>query len=89
VISCSTLGTLKFAGGETSKTFSVLIVDDVYVEGDETFNVLLSNPTGAALAVPNSAVVTITDNESLVAVAGPSTFVASLDGAHEVPSICH
>ena len=82
-----TLGTLKFAGGETSKTFSVLIVDDVYVEGDETFNVLLSNPTGAALAVPNSAVVTITDNDSLVAVSpGPSTFVASLDGAHEVPS---
>lgn len=81
------LGTLSFAGGEASKTFSVLINDDVYVEGDETFSVLLSNPTGAALNVPNVAEVTITDNDTSTAVSpGPATFVSSLDGAHEVPS---
>ena len=80
------LGTLKFAVGEASKTFSVLIVDDVYVEGDETFNILLSNPTGAGLGL-NTAEVTITDNDSVSAVSpAPSTFVASLDGAHEVPA---
>jgi hypothetical protein len=32
------LGTLAFASGETSKTISILIVDDAYVEGPESFN---------------------------------------------------
>ncbi|HXM33585.1 MAG TPA: TIGR03118 family protein [Pyrinomonadaceae bacterium] len=81
-----TLGTLRFAPGQVSSTFRVLIVDDVYVEGDETFNVILSNPTGLGLTVPNTAVVTINDNDSVSAVVpNPSTFVASLDGPHEVP----
>jgi uncharacterized protein (TIGR03118 family) len=79
--------TISFAGGETTKTFRILVVDDVYVEGDEHFDVLLSNPTGSALSVPNSAEVTINDNDSVGTVSpGPLTFVASLDGAHEVPA---
>lgn len=82
-----TLGTIRFAAGETSKTFRVLVVDDVYVEGSETFTVFLSNPTGSALNVPNTAEVTITDNDSVSAASPvPATFVASLDGAHEVPA---
>ncbi|PYS64737.1 MAG: hypothetical protein DMF76_04175, partial [Acidobacteria bacterium] len=32
----SALGTLKFAAGETSKTISVLIINDSYLEGPET-----------------------------------------------------
>ena len=40
----TSLGTLKFAAGETSKTISVLIIDDSYLEGPESFNVNLSNP---------------------------------------------
>jgi hypothetical protein len=42
-------GTLSFAAGETSKTFNVLLQDDVYVEGDEGVNLSLSNPTGGAI----------------------------------------
>src|SRR6267143_603218 len=40
------LGTLTFADGETSKILEVPIVDDVFVEGSETFTVTLSNATG-------------------------------------------
>src|SRR5207253_8337630 len=43
------IGTLKFAAGETSKTFVVLVDQDSYIEGPEAFPVALSNPTGGAV----------------------------------------
>jgi len=55
--------TITFAAGETSKTFSVFITDDVFAEPAETFGVLLSIPTGATLGTPTSATVTIFDND--------------------------
>lgn len=57
------IGTLQFAPGETSKTISILTVDDAYAEGTETFTISLSNPIGASLGTPSIATVTITDNE--------------------------
>jgi len=57
-------GTLQFAAGETSKTFSVLIIDDVYVEGDKQLNVTLSNPVGGTVGAPSSATLTIVDNDA-------------------------
>jgi hypothetical protein len=59
------LGTLSFGTNETSKTFQVLVTDDGYVEGNETVNLILSNPTGgASLGTPASAVLTISSNDS-------------------------
>ena len=56
------VGTLKFAAGETQKTFTVLVNGDSYVEGPELFAINLSNPTGGAVLIaPSSAMVTITD----------------------------
>ncbi|MDX6578050.1 MAG: hypothetical protein QOE96_4003, partial [Blastocatellia bacterium] len=56
-------GTLKFAAGENSKTFEVLISQDNYVEGTETFALTLSNPTnGAVLGTPSTANVVIADD---------------------------
>jgi len=56
------LGTLRFAAGETSKTFAVLINEDSYVEGDETFSVNLIDPSGTTLGGPAIATVTINDD---------------------------
>ncbi len=58
------LRTLSFAAGETSKTVTILIIDDAFVENDETFNVTLDTPAGAALGMPSTATVTIIDNDT-------------------------
>jgi len=59
-------GTLSWANGDTaSKTFNIPITDDAVYEGNETVNLALSGPTGgAALGTPNTAVLTITDDET-------------------------
>jgi hypothetical protein len=58
-------GTILWASGDTApKTFTVTVNDDAAMEGNETFTVTLSNPTGgAALGSPSSATVTIVDND--------------------------
>lgn len=66
-----TIGRLNFATGDTVKTFRVPIIDDLYVEGDETINVTLSNPVGATLGTPNPAQITVTDNDSVTATTNP------------------
>ena len=43
-------GTLNFAIGETEKTVTVSLLDDQLNETDETFNVVLSNPSELTLA---------------------------------------
>ena len=60
------LGKVTFAPGETSKTFRILVVNDNFVEGNETVSLALSNPTGggAGLGSPNTAELTITDNDA-------------------------
>jgi uncharacterized protein (TIGR03118 family) len=67
-------GTLTFAPGETSKTFTILIVNDTFDErdpmdnptGNEVIQVFLSNPTGAGagLGTPSVAEVTILEDDS-------------------------
>ena len=58
------VGTVRFAAGESSKTVSIPIVDDSYAEGNDSFTIALSNATGATLSTPNSATITINDNET-------------------------
>ena len=67
------LGTLRFAPGETSKTFRILIVNDNFVEGDEVIDLALTNPTGAGVGLgsPNTAQVTILDNDVSPSTANP------------------
>ncbi|HEX6285078.1 MAG TPA: Calx-beta domain-containing protein [Pyrinomonadaceae bacterium] len=57
----TTLGKLNFAAGETAKTILIPIVDDVYTEGSESFQLTMSNPTGASLGATSTATVTVND----------------------------
>jgi murein DD-endopeptidase MepM/ murein hydrolase activator NlpD len=59
------LGTLLFAPGEASKSFKILITDDLLQEPVETINLLLHNATGAAVGLTGSSVISITSNDSL------------------------
>ena len=82
--------TLTFAPGETSKSVTVPIVDDDLDEEDETFTVMLSDPSGATVAT-DAATGTIEDDddppelgvEDVTASedAGDLTFVVTLSAA--------
>ncbi len=67
-------GTLDFAAGEASKSFQVLINEDMYAEGNETFTVSLSNAIGASPGSTGTATVTIVDDS-------PESFTNPIDAA--------
>jgi hypothetical protein len=56
-------GHLTFAAGETTKTFSVLLVDDSFDEPDESFSVVLTNPSNTVIGAINVAQVLIAGND--------------------------
>ena len=61
----STSGDLTFAPNETSKQFTVPILEDGTYESVESFRVILSNPTGgAAVREPSRAEVHINENDA-------------------------
>lgn len=64
-------GVLRFGPGENSKSISLLITDDVFVEDDETLTVTLSNPSGAVLGSLNNATMTIRDNDTATSLPNP------------------
>ena len=78
----ATSGTLTFALAESSKTFSITVLDNGRVDGNRTVALRLSNPLGAILSAdsvrPPLATLTILDNESPVMV--DTSFRASIDG---------
>lgn len=61
----TTVGMLRFAAGETFKEILVPVTNDAHVEGDETFNVSLRNPSsGNSLGATQKATVTIRDDDA-------------------------
>ena len=72
-------GVLTFAAGETTKTFPVLIIDNAFVDGPRTVNLLLSNAAGATVSTQSTAVLTINDNDLVIGanpIDLPRSFVA-------------
>ncbi len=69
--------TLNFADGEITKTISLTILDDSIYEGDENFNLNLSNVVGTQLGNQPSAVITIVENDAV-----PSAGVIQFSGAN-------
>src|SRR4029079_17608217 len=60
----ATSGTLNFGPGELSKDISIPILSDLLFEnGNETFNVNLSSPTGVAVIATSSTTVIIQDDD--------------------------
>lgn len=58
-------GVLSFAPGETNKTITLLLTDDAYVEGTESFYVDLSDVTGNAILGNDAvAVINLGDNDT-------------------------
>jgi uncharacterized repeat protein (TIGR01451 family) len=63
----TTVGTLQFAAGETSKTIAIPLVDDSYAEGNESFTIALTSASGggSTISSPAKTTVTITDNDAI------------------------
>lgn len=59
----ATTGTVSFAAGETSKTFTVPIINNSSIEGAKKFTLTLSAPTGGA-TLGAAATVTIQDDDT-------------------------
>jgi len=73
-------GTLTFASGQVSRSFSVPILDDLIDEPNETVRLYLSNPTNAVLGANSSATLVIVDDEPPPASFTTDNFLVS-DGA--------
>ena len=63
--------TLRFNAGETSKTIQVPIINDAYQEPAEGFTITLRNPQGANLTAVTAASVTINSDDAQAATRNP------------------
>jgi hypothetical protein len=57
-------GVLVFASGETTKAFTLPILDNGLVQTNRNLHLLLSNPTGGATLCSNTATLWIVDDEN-------------------------
>lgn len=78
-------GLIVFAAGEQSKTINLSTYGDEVVEGDEVFNVVLSDPTGTGVGIlDGTGQVTITNDDSAEISVGDAS-VGEGDGTVTIP----
>ena len=61
----TSIDSVSFAAGETTKTISIPIIDDAYAEGDEKFSIGLVNASDATLGLVSTVTLTIKDNDAM------------------------
>jgi len=94
----ATSGTITFTASG-SKSFNVTINDDSASESNETINLVLQAPQNATLGTPNSATITIQDNDPTPTATGAiiifadaqepnDSFGAATDIASDAPTLC-
>jgi predicted outer membrane repeat protein len=76
-------GTLTFAAGVATQSFTITICADAVSEPDETVNLVLSTPAGATLGTPSTAILTIKDPPILLSAS--SDLVHGGAGTFSVP----
>lgn len=76
----ATAGTLVFAPNQISQTIAISIIDDSLNEPDESFSIVLSNPTNAILGSPISTTVTIQNDDISFVEFASSTYNVSEGG---------
>lgn len=64
-----TIGTIVFLDNETEKEFTVAVNEDTLPEPDETFELMLQNPTGQMILGADYATVNILDNDGTLTIA--------------------
>lgn len=69
-------GTLSISAGKISATISIDIVADKLIEDNETFWLLLSNPSSNVILINNSATATIINDDEKIKISEEKTIVA-------------
>ncbi len=62
----ATTGSLVFAPGDLTKSFTVSTIEDATEESDETVNLTLSNPISVELGSASTAILTIKDDDQVL-----------------------
>ncbi|WP_290703118.1 Calx-beta domain-containing protein [Amphritea sp.] len=76
----ATTGSVSFADGETSQTFSVAVKGDTEGEYDETFSVTLENPATGSTVIGSPATATVLNDDAVLSI---SANQASLSETNE------
>ena len=89
----ATSGTLDFAAGQTSQTFTIPILDDTFVEETETLTINLSGASGAGVSLGNQSSVTLAilddDGPTTIQFSAPTTTVGEGGGTTTITVTAH
>ena len=77
-------GTLTFSPGETEKTISLAVVDDLLLESDETVELSINNPDNAQLGTTTSHTYTIINDDTIGLTLGAPTGGEQWDGSQSI-----
>jgi hypothetical protein len=73
-------GQIVFEVGETEKSFTVSIINDDDVEGNETFAIGIQTPSGGTLGAPRTVLISIVDDDSPTSISVTNTAITVSEG---------